>query len=156
MYITTTPHFLSTAKPFSSQTLIELPISKPVHIPPHEMIVIIITQHTIKEINTTQTHLTLLQKQQFRQINTIKEIYAFLYVCVWSIANCRKAINKYNFRSLILEVVRKKKKVWREGEGSPIEVEAEGSLGFEAAKGRRTIGVGGSRRAVGAESTKGS
>ena len=38
-----------------------------------------------------------------------------------------------------------------EGEGSPIEVEAEGSLGFEAAKGRRTVGVGGSQRVVGVE-----
>ena len=43
-----------------------------------------------------------------------------------------------------------------EGEGSPVEVEAEGSLGFEAVKGRRTVGVGGSRRAMGAESAKGS
>ena len=40
-----------------------------------------------------------------------------------------------------------------EGEGSPIEVEAEGSLGFEATKGRRTVGVGGSRRVVGAEAS---
>ena len=33
-------------------------------------------------------------------------------------------------------------------------MEAEGSLGFEAAKGRQTIGMGRSRRAMGVESTK--
>ena len=35
-------------------------------------------------------------------------------------------------------------------------MEAEGSLGFEAVKGRWTVGVGGSWRVVGAESAKGS
>ena len=53
----------------------------------------------------------------------------------------RKAINKYNFSSLLLEVVKKKKKKnWiSEGKakGHQLEVEVERSLGAESAKGRR-------------------